>query len=266
MARPRLSRRSATRQRPTISRNPALDPGGQRRAYRLAGSGAIPIFLGGDHTLSMGSVNGVARYWPELGRPAVRAVARRPCRLQHPETTMTGNMHGVSAAFLCGEPGSTVCLATEPRASVARQVDLFGIRRSIRWSGSWCRAPHRDRRHARHRRARRRRADPPSSSGCGRGTACCTSRSTSISSIPRIAPGVGTTVPGGATFREAHLVMEMLHDSGWSLSRRRRAQSVPRRARPHRALAVDLVGSLFGRQITDRRTPSNAVLPGNGQS
>ena len=31
---------------------------------------------------------------------------------------------------------------------------------------------------------------------------------------PGIAPGVGTTVPGGATFREAHLVMEMLHDSG----------------------------------------------------
>ena len=31
---------------------------------------------------------------------------------------------------------------------------------------------------------------------------------------PDIAPGVGTTVPGGATFREAHLVMEMLHDSG----------------------------------------------------
>ena len=35
------------------------------RAYTLARSGAIPVFLGGDHSLSMGSVNGVARYWHE---------------------------------------------------------------------------------------------------------------------------------------------------------------------------------------------------------
>ena len=38
------------------------------RAYQLARSGAIPIFLGGDHTLSMGSVNGMARHWREAGR------------------------------------------------------------------------------------------------------------------------------------------------------------------------------------------------------
>ena len=45
-------------------------------------------------------------------------------------------------------------------------------------------------------------------------TACCMSASTSISWTMEIAPGVGTTVPGGVTFREAHLVMEMLCDSG----------------------------------------------------
>ncbi len=39
------------------------------RAYQLARSGAVPIFMGGDHSLSMGSVNGVARYWQEQGRP-----------------------------------------------------------------------------------------------------------------------------------------------------------------------------------------------------
>ena len=32
---------------------------------------------------------------------------------------------------------------------------------------------------------------------------------------PAVAPGVGTTVPGGATYREAHLIMELLHDSNW---------------------------------------------------
>ena len=39
------------------------------RAFQLARSGAVPIFMGGDHSLSMGSVNGVARYWQEQGRP-----------------------------------------------------------------------------------------------------------------------------------------------------------------------------------------------------
>ena len=39
-----------------------------RRAYELARSGCIPIFLGGDHSLSMGSVNGIARHWHEIGR------------------------------------------------------------------------------------------------------------------------------------------------------------------------------------------------------
>ena len=38
------------------------------RAYALANSGAIPVFLGGDHSLSMGSVNGVARHWHAQGR------------------------------------------------------------------------------------------------------------------------------------------------------------------------------------------------------
>ena len=45
-----------------------------------------------------------------------------------------------------------------------------------------------------------------------RGDGCCMSASTSISSIRRIAPGVGTAVPGGATYREAHLVMELLYE------------------------------------------------------
>ena len=72
-----------------ISRYPAVDPPTDRRpptpniydevktwiralserAFLLARSGAVPIFMGGDHSLSMGSVNGVARYWQEQGRP-----------------------------------------------------------------------------------------------------------------------------------------------------------------------------------------------------
>ena len=72
---------------------------------------------------------------------------------------------------------------------------------------------------------------------------------------PAIAPAVGTTVPGGATFREAHLVMEMLCDSRpRHLARPGRAEPVPRRARPHRSLMVDLTAWLLGRRVFDRPT------------
>ena len=98
----------------------------------------------------------------------------------------------------------------------------------------------------------------------GAATACCMSASTSISSIPRVAPGVGTTVPGGATYREAHLVMELLHDSGLvrSVDIVELNPFLDERGRTAR-VAVELIGSLFGQQITDRPTPSNAVHSGN---
>jgi len=86
------------------------------RAYELARSGAIPIFLGGDHTLSMGSVNGIARHWREIGRELFVIWLDAHADYNTPATTISGNMHGMSAAFLCGEPGLDGLLGGEPRA------------------------------------------------------------------------------------------------------------------------------------------------------
>jgi len=74
---------------------------------------------------------------------------------------------------------------------------------------------------------------------------------------PGIAPGVGTTVPGGATFREAHLAMEMLHDSGLvgSLDLVELNPFLDERGRTAH-LMVDLAASLMGRRIFDRPTRS----------
>jgi arginase len=74
---------------------------------------------------------------------------------------------------------------------------------------------------------------------------------------PEIAPGVGTTVPGGATFREAHLVMEMLHDAGLvrSLDVVELNPFLDVRGRTA-LLMVDLIASLMGRRILDRPTRS----------
>ena len=78
---------------------------------------------------------------------------------------------------------------------------------------------------------------------------------------PVTAPGVGTTVPGGATYREAHLVMEILHDSGLvrSLDLVELNPFLDDRGLTARTV-VELVGSLFGQQTTDRPTPTNAVV------
>src|SRR3984885_4735335 len=98
------------------------------RAYELARSGVIPIFLGGDHSLSMGSVNGIARHCREAGRELFVLWLDAHADYNTPATTLTGNMHGMSAAFLCGEPGLDCLLSEEPRASIKPdQLELFGI-------------------------------------------------------------------------------------------------------------------------------------------
>lgn len=72
---------------------------------------------------------------------------------------------------------------------------------------------------------------------------------------PEIAPGVGTTVPGGATFREAHLVMELLSDAGvaTSLDLAELNPFLDVRGKSARLL-VELMASLFGLRVFDRPT------------
>ena len=74
---------------------------------------------------------------------------------------------------------------------------------------------------------------------------------------PQIAPAVGTTVPGGASFREAHLCMELLHDSALvtSLDLVELNPFLDIRGQTAR-LMVDLTASLMGRRIFDRPTRS----------
>jgi arginase len=234
------------------------------RACSIARTGAIPIFMGGDHSLSMGSVNGVARYWQEQDRPLFVLWLDAHADYNTPATTITGNMHGMSAAFLCGEPGLDGLLGDQPRASITPdRLDLFGIRSIDPLEKILVRE--------------RRVAIVDMRAIDEFGVAVLIRRviervkarngvlhlSFDVDFLdPAVAPGVGTTVPGGATYREAHLIMELLHDSGLVRS----ADIVElnpfldERGRTAR-VAVELIGSLFGVQITDRPTPSNAVLP-----
>src|SRR5258707_6558323 len=234
------------------------------RSYELARSGAVPIFLGGDHTLSMGSVNGIARHCKEVGRELFVIWLDAHADYNTPDTTLTGNMHGMSAAFLCGEPGLDNLLGGIMRASIGPdQLDLFGMRSTDPLEKQLVR----ERRVA---IADMRAIDEFGVAVLIRRVIERVKARNGVLHVsfdvdfldPSVAPGVGTTVPGGATYREAHLIMELLHDSGLVRS----ADIVElnpfldERGRTART-AVELIGSLFGQQITDRPTPTNAIEP-----
>jgi arginase len=212
----------------------------------------------------MGSVNGVARHWREAGRDLFVLWLDAHADYNTPETTLSANMHGMSAAFLCGEPGLDGLLGDDPRARLKPdQLELFGIRSIDKLEGNLLRA----------RKISIVDMRAIDEFGVGvlirrvidkvRARNGVLHVSFDVDFLdPDTAPGVGTTVPGGATYREAHLVMELLHDS-------RLVRSVDivelnpfldERGKTAR-VAVELIGSLFGQQITDRPTPSNAIVP-----
>lgn len=238
------------------------------RAYWLAHSGAIPIFMGGDHSLSMGSINGVARYWQEKGQPLFALWVDAHTDYNTPATTITGNMHGMSAAFLCGEDGLDDLLGGLPRATIPPdQLAVIGAR-SI---------DPLERKLLKQRNVAISDMRQIDEFGVAVLTRRVIERVRAKNGVlhvsfdvdfldPSVAPGVGTTVPGGATYREAHLIMELLHDSGLvrSLDIVELNPFLDERGRTAR-VAVELIGSLFGLQITDRQTPSNAVLPEIGE-
>jgi arginase len=235
-----------------------------QRSYELAQTGALPIFLGGDHSLSMGSVNGVARHWQEAGRELFVLWLDAHADYNTPETTVSANMHGMSAAFLCGEPGLEQLLGDERRASLdSDRLELFGVRSIDKLEKELLRARQVS-------IADMRAIDEFGVSVLIRRVIEKVRARNGVLHVsfdvdfldPEIAPGVGTTVPGGATFREAHLVMELLHDSGLvrSVDIVELNPFLDERGKTAR-VAVELIGSLFGQQITDRPTPSNAFTP-----
>ena len=232
------------------------------RAYELSRTGAIPIFLGGDHSLTMGSVNGVARHCRDIGRELFVMWLDAHADYNTPMTTITGNMHGMSAAFLCGEEGLDGLLGNEPRASIdSSRLELFGTRSIDKLEKDLVKL-------RRISVADMRKIDEFGVSVLIRRVIEKVKAANGVLHLsfdvdfldPDVAPGVGTMVPGGATYREAHLIMELLHDSGivHSLDIVELNPFLDERGRTARSV-VELIGSLFGQQISDRRTPTNAM-------
>jgi arginase len=223
-----------------------------RETYAVARSGRTPIVLGGDHSLAMGSISGVARHAAEAGRELFVLWLDAHSDFNTPLTSPSGNMHGMSLAMLSREPGLEGVFGDEPHGFVdPGRLHLFGIR-SID-SGE---------RRLLHDRGvdvvDMRRLDEDGFAVSirriidrVRGRNGFLHVSLDVDFLdPVIAPGVGTAVPGGATYREAHLVMELLYESGLSLSLDLVELNPFLDERGKSALLlVDLTASLFGRYV-----------------
>ena len=233
-----------------------------RETYAIAGSGRTPIVLGGDHSLAMGSVSGVARHAVETGRELFVLWLDAHTDFNTPLTSPSGNMHGMSAAMLSGEPGLEAVFGDEPHGLIdPARLHLFGIR-SIDLG---------ERRLLQDRGVDvvdMRRLDEDGFSVSIRRIIDRVKARDGLLHVsldvdfldPTIAPGVGTAVPGGATYREAHLVMELLYESGLSPSLDLVELNPFLDERGKSALLlVDLTASLFGRQVYP-------VVAGTGQT
>ena len=169
--------------------------------------------------------------------------------LNTPETTPSGNVHGMplAAALGRGGPGFESPAWTLP-AVEARRVSVIGAReldpgeRALIGELGLARVHH-----ERDRPAGHRGAWSPRRSSAPRARGSCTSRSTWTALDPDVAPGVGTAVRGGLTYREAHLAMELVAESGLLCCLEIvEVNPILDRENATAALAVELAASAFG--------------------
>mgnify|MGYP003583602099 FL=1 len=216
--------------------------------------GRMPVMLGGDHCLAIGSITAVARHCRETGRKLRVLWLDAHADFNTSEVTPSGNVHGMPVACLCGlGPDALTRLDGEAPVLHPGQVRQIGIR-SV--------DPEEKRLVKQHRldiydmryidEVGMKRVMAQALDGVDADTHLHVSFDVDFLD-PGIAPGVGTTVPGGPNYREAQLVMEMIADTGCMGSLDIvELNPVLDNRNTTAELAVDLVESLFGKSTLMR--------------
>jgi arginase len=218
-------------------------------------AGAMPIVMGGDHSLALGSVAGASAHAERAGRPLFLLWLDAHSDFHTPLTTTSGNLHGTPVAYIAGRAGFDA-FPPFPAPIPAERICLYGIR-SVDPAEHAALLDH-DIAINDMRVLDEHGIVAPLRDFLTRVRAMNGMLHVSLDVDfldPAIAPAVGTTVPGGTTFREAHLVMELLHESGLvtSLDLVELNPFLDDRGMTAR-LMVDLIGSLMGKKVFDRPT------------
>ena len=225
--------------------------GVSEQAAAIVSEGLFPIFLGGDHAIAIGTVSGVARSTSGARTGVIWVDAHAD--FNTPATSPSGNIHGMPLAVLTGRghqdligigtPGASVrtedCVIiglrsvdlqekhllreAGVRVYTMKEIDAYGAARIVR--SAIKDLSHVDRVHL----------------------------SLDLDAVdPEVAPGVGTPVRGGLTYREAHLLMELVNDAGIVTSLDVvEVNPILDVKNGTATLAVELVESLMGRTIID---------------
>ncbi|MEM9330692.1 MAG: arginase [Pseudomonadota bacterium] len=229
-----------------------------QQAYKAACEFDFPVFLGGDHSLSAGTVAGVTRRSAELSKEQFVLWLDAHPDIHTLKTTRSGNLHGTPVAYFTGFRDFEGHYPAIDFTVKPENVCMMGIR-SVDEAENMHLARSKIIVHDM-RAIDEHGIVAPLRSFLDRVKACNGALHVSLDVDfldPEIAPAVGTTVPGGATFREAHLIMETLCDSELvsSLDLVELNPFLDERGRTA-SLMVDLCASLLGRKVLDRPTRS----------
>lgn len=223
-----------------------------KRVEEALESGAIPIVLGGDHSIAIGTVSGLASYHRRRDQRVGVIWFDAHGDMNTPETSPSGNIHGMPFAVILGhgDEALTGIGGFSPKVSPEDSV-LIGARSvdaaeaiAIRASGI--------------RVVTMRELDERGMSAVMDEAMWLASRRTAGFHVtmdmdfvdPAFAPGVGTPVPGGPTYRESHLAMEKIADSGKMLSfELTEVNPVLDISNRTAELGVELILSAFGKKI-----------------
>lgn len=216
--------------------------------------GNLPILLGGDHCLAIGSITAVAQHCRNASKKLRVLWLDAHADFNTSELTPSGNLHGMPVACLCGfgpqsltELGGTVPAITP---DMVRQIGIRSVDEGERRLVHDVGLDIYDMRYI--DEVGIKKAMEEALDGVDTDTHLHVSFDVDFLD-PTIAPGVGTTVRGGPNYREAQLVMEMIADTGRvaSLDIVELNPAFDKKNQTAR-LAVDLVESLFGKSTLMR--------------
>jgi arginase len=224
----------------------------REKVARVLDEGAIPLVLGGDHSIAIGSVSAQAIHHRKQGQPVGLVWMDAHADMNLPETTPSGNVHGMPLSVLLGRGArSLVEISGEAPAVRAEHVAIVGARdldkeerRIVKESGV-------------------RVFTMAEIDERGMGTCMDEALGRAMSGTagfhlsfdldgvdPQHAPGVGTPVPGGLTYREAHLACEKAAQTGRLLGMDMvELNPIHDEANRTAKLAVELILSAFGKTI-----------------
>ncbi|MDB6002369.1 MAG: rocF [Rhizobacter sp.] len=217
--------------------------------------GRLPLVLGGDHSLGVGSISAVARHCREQGKTLRVLWLDAHTDFNTSALTPSGNLHGMPVACLCGHgPQALIDMSGATPAVTPQDFRQIGIRSVDDGERQFVRDRGLEVFDMRYIDEMGMRLTMEKALS-GLDDRCHLHVSFDVDFLdPEIAPGVGTTIRGGPTYREAQLCMEMIADTGLLASLDVMELNPALDVRNQTAeVAVDLIESLFGKSTLVRR-------------